>query len=88
MEGTAIMKTTKQPDAAKKLADFMASKEANQITARWWAIVAYPGVARKLAGIPDNYSALLVKNDFVWSAKNRQSILDTWQKRYGAKAQQ
>ena len=41
MEGTAIMKTTKQPDAAKKLADFMASKEANQITARWWAIVAY-----------------------------------------------
>ncbi|KUY72433.1 putative 2-aminoethylphosphonate ABC transporter substrate-binding protein [Burkholderia cepacia] len=88
MEGTAIMKTTKQPDAAKKLADFMASKDANQITARWWAIVAYPGVARKLAGIPDNYSDLLVKNDFVWSAKNRQSILDTWQKRYGAKTQQ
>ncbi|MDN7445444.1 hypothetical protein QZM64_40450, partial [Burkholderia cepacia] len=26
--------------------------------------------------------------DFVWSAKNRQSILDTWQKRYGAKTQQ
>ncbi|AOJ23179.1 phosphonate ABC transporter substrate-binding protein [Burkholderia cenocepacia] len=88
MEGTAIMKTTNQPDAAKKLADFMASKEANQITARWWAVVAYPGVARKLAGIPDNYSDLLVKNDFVWSAKNRQSILDTWQKRYGAKARQ
>lgn len=88
MEGTAIMKTTKQPDAAKKLADFMASKDANEITARWWAIVAYPGVARKLTGIPDNYSDLLVKNDFVWSAKNRQSILDNWQKRYGAKTQQ
>jgi len=88
IEATGIMKTTKQPEAAKKLADFMASKEANEITARWWAIVAYPGVAKKLSGIPDNYTDLLVKNDFAWSASNRQSILDTWQKRYGSKTQQ
>ncbi len=87
MEATGIMKTTKQPEAAKKLADFIASKEANEITAQWWAIVAYPGVAKKLSGIPDNYSELLVKNDFTWSAKNREAILDDWQKRYGNKEQ-
>jgi iron(III) transport system substrate-binding protein len=87
MEATGIMKTTKQPEAAKKLADFMASKEANEITAQWWAIVAYPGVAKKLSGIPDNYSELLVKNDFTWSAKNRDAILGDWQKRYGSKEQ-
>jgi iron(III) transport system substrate-binding protein len=49
--------------------------------------VAYPGVAKKLSGIPDNYSELLVKNDFTWSAKNREAILDDWQKRYGNKEQ-
>nr|WP_091783209.1 putative 2-aminoethylphosphonate ABC transporter substrate-binding protein [Paraburkholderia steynii] len=87
MEATGVMKTTKHPEEAKKLADFMASRQANEITAQWWAIVAYPGVAKKLSGIPDNYPQLLVKNDFVWSAKNRQSILEDWQKRYGSKEQ-
>jgi iron(III) transport system substrate-binding protein len=28
-----------------------------------------------------------VKNDFTWSAKNRDAILGDWQKRYGSKEQ-
>ncbi len=57
------MKGTKKMEQAKRLADWMASKEANQVTSNWWAVVAYPGVAKKLEGIPENYEKLLSKND-------------------------
>jgi iron(III) transport system substrate-binding protein len=88
IEATGIMKTTKNLDAAKKLADWVATKEANQMYAEWWAIVAMPGVAQKLPDIPDNYSTLLVKNnDFGWAARNRDKILAEWNKRYGAKSE-
>ncbi len=87
IEATAIMKTTKKPEQAKRLADWLASKEANEITSNWWAVVAYPGVAQKLKGIPDNYEQLLVKNDLNWAAKNRERILAEWGKRYEGKSE-
>ena len=74
-------------DQAKRFADWMASKEANQITSTWWAVVAYPGVASKLEGIPENYEKLLAKNDINWAAKNRERILAEWSKRYEGKAE-
>jgi iron(III) transport system substrate-binding protein len=88
IEASGIVKQTKNMEAAKKLVDWMASKEANQISTNWWAIVAYPGMAHKMEGIPDNYETLLVKpNDFDWAAKNRDRILTEWNKRYNAKAE-
>jgi iron(III) transport system substrate-binding protein len=87
IEATSIMKTSKKTEQAKRFADWMASKEANQITANWWAVVAYPGVASKLEGIPDNYEKLLAKNDLNWAAKNRERILAEWSKRYEGKAE-
>ncbi|HYP81999.1 putative 2-aminoethylphosphonate ABC transporter substrate-binding protein [Variovorax sp.] len=87
IEATGIMKNTKKMAQAKRLADWMASKQANEITANWWAVVAYPGVASKLEGIPDNYEKLLAKNDLNWSAKNRERILAEWSKRYEGKAE-
>ncbi|GAB2486722.1 MAG: putative 2-aminoethylphosphonate ABC transporter substrate-binding protein [Comamonas sp.] len=87
IEGTAIMKTTKKPELAKRAADWFASKEANEVTANWWAVVAYPGVAKKLEGIPENYEQLLAKNDLNWAAKNRERILAEWSKRYEGKAE-
>ena len=87
IEATSVMKTSKKPDQAKRFADWMASKEANQITSTWWAVVAYPGVASKLEGIPDNYEKLLAKNDINWAAKNRERILAEWSKRYEGKAE-
>ncbi|HTD03895.1 MAG TPA: putative 2-aminoethylphosphonate ABC transporter substrate-binding protein [Undibacterium sp.] len=87
IEATGIMKGTKNLEAAKKLADWMASKEANQISTNWWAIVAYPGLAKKMEGIPDGYEKMLVKNDFSWAAKNRERILNEWSKRYNSKAE-
>jgi iron(III) transport system substrate-binding protein len=88
IEANAILKGAKNVEAAKKLADWMASKEANAIHGNFFTIVAYPGQAKKMEGIPDNYESLLMKkNDFNWAAKNRERIIKEWTKRYGAKAE-
>jgi len=87
IEATSLMKTSTKLEQGKRFADWMASKEANQISARWWAVVAYPGVVSKLEGIPENYEKLLAKNDINWAAKNRERILAEWSKRYEGKAE-
>ena len=45
LEVTAIVKGTKNLEAAKKLADWAATKKANELYAKTYPIVAYPGVA-------------------------------------------
>src|ERR1043166_2318562 len=71
IEATGILKSTKKMEAARRLVDWVASKEANELYAKWWAIVAMPGVAQKLDSIPDGYEKMLVKNDFDFAARNR-----------------
>ena len=85
IEASSIIKGTKNLDAAKKLVDWMASKESNTLNAEWWAIVAYPGVAHKLDSVPDGYEKMLVRNDFNWAAQNRERILKQWSDRYASK---
>jgi iron(III) transport system substrate-binding protein len=87
LEATAIMKGTAHLDAAKKLADWCASKEANQLYEKNFAIVAYPGVAKPNALLPSNFEHLLVKQDLKWSASNRERILDEWTRRYDGKSE-
>lgn len=87
MEASAIMKASKKQDAARKLMDWGVTREANELYAKGYAIVAMPGVARPLPNVPANYEQMLVKNDFGWAAKNRDRILAEWEKRYNAKAE-
>jgi iron(III) transport system substrate-binding protein len=87
MEASAIMKSTKKLDAARKLMDWSVTREANELYAKGYAIVAMPGVAKPLPNVPANYEQMLVKNDFGWAAKNRDRILAEWNKRYNAKAE-
>ncbi|MBM3115402.1 putative 2-aminoethylphosphonate ABC transporter substrate-binding protein [Jeongeupia naejangsanensis] len=87
VEATAIMKGTKNADAAKKLADWSASRSANELYEKNFAIVAMPGVAKPNAHIPGNYEQLLIKQDLKWSATNRDKILAEWTKRYDAKSE-
>lgn len=86
MEATAILKTTKNMDAAKVVADFAVTREANELYAKSYAVTALPGVAKQLPNLPANFTSLLVKNDFSWAAKNRERILAEWTKRYNGKA--
>ena len=87
MEASAIMKSSKKQDAARKLLDWSVTREANELYAKNFAIVAMPGVAKPLPNLPPNYESMLVKNDFAWAAKNRDRILAEWEKRYNAKAE-
>ncbi|MGD9743761.1 MAG: putative 2-aminoethylphosphonate ABC transporter substrate-binding protein [Dongiaceae bacterium] len=86
MEATAIMKGTDNLDAARKLADFAASEEANgKLYAVSYSVVAFPGVAQEIPNYPAGEQELMIKNDFTWAAVNRERILEEWQKRYGSK---
>lgn len=87
MEATAILKTTKKPEAAKLLADWAASRKANELYANNFAIVAIPGIQEKLQFIDGDIEKMLAKNDFAWAAANRDRILAEWSKRYEAKAE-
>jgi iron(III) transport system substrate-binding protein len=86
MEATGIMKGTPNLEAAKAVADFSASVEANKLYNDYYQVLARQDVDAK---VPENYPAnegeLLIKNDFYWAAENRESILQEWQKRYGSK---
>ncbi|MFM0644215.1 putative 2-aminoethylphosphonate ABC transporter substrate-binding protein [Paraburkholderia bryophila] len=87
LEAFAIMKNATKLDAAKKLADFAASRDANLLYAKSYAITAVSGTAKPLPNIPANYAGLLVKNDFTWAANNRAKILAQWSQRYSAKSE-
>jgi len=87
MEAAAIMATTKQAAAAKKLLDWSVTEEANKLYAANFAIVALPGIQAKLEHISGDVEKMLAKNDFAWAAANRERILAEWSKRYDRKAQ-
>ena len=87
IEATAIMKGTKNLAAAQKLADFAASREANELYEKNFAVVAMPGVAKPSPHITADYAQRLVKNDFGWAARQRDSILREWSRRYESKSE-
>jgi iron(III) transport system substrate-binding protein len=85
-EATAIVKGSKNMDLAKKVADWGATKEANELYAKSYAIVAYPGVANVPQNYPANAEKAMIKNDLGWMAANRDRVLAEWSKRYESKA--
>jgi len=87
MEAAAIMATTKQAAAAKRLLDWAVTEEANKLYAQNFAIVALPSVQSKLEHISGDVEKQLVKNDFAWAAANREKILAEWSKRYDGKSE-
>ena len=64
-----------------------ATREANELYAKNFAVVALPGIATRLKHVPSDYEQRLVKNDFAWMAQNRDAILAEWQKRYANKSE-
>ena len=87
LEGFAIYKGTKKLEAAKKLANWASSKDAMRLYGKNFAITAQPGIAPKLAGIPDDYESRLIKLDFDKAAASRDATLAEWSKRYDSKSE-
>jgi len=87
IEASAIVKTSKKIEAAKKLLDWTATREANEAYAKNFVIVSHPDVKASLPHIPADLEKRLIKNDFAFAAKNRDKILAEWQKRYDTKSE-
>jgi iron(III) transport system substrate-binding protein len=87
IEATAIIKGTKNLEAARKLADFSASHDAMALYEKNFAVLAVPGMAKPDALLPADYEKRLIKNDFTWASANRDRILAEWSKRYEGKAE-
>ncbi len=86
LEATSIVKGTKNLEAAKKVADWGASKSASELYSKYYAIVAEPSVKNTPPNYPANAEQAMVKNDFGWMAENRDRILAEWSKRYESKS--
>src|SRR6202162_3978976 len=87
LEASGIMKNTKKVEAARALMDWLATPAAMELFSKNFAVLAIPGIAKPLDYIPADYEKRLVKNDFAWSAKNRDKILAEWTKRYDSKSE-
>jgi iron(III) transport system substrate-binding protein len=86
MEASAIMKGTKNLDAAKKLMDWASTKKANELYGKYYAIVAHPEVKSMPQNYPADGEKAMAKMDVEWMAKNRDRILAEWSKRYDGKS--
>ena len=87
MEATAIVKGTKNLEAAKTLVDWSVSDKAMKLYNEGYAVLAVPGIAKPIEFLPPNMLEHMAKNDFQWAATNRAKILAEWEKRYNTKAE-
>ncbi|MCY1496017.1 hypothetical protein D9M68_299360 [compost metagenome] len=87
IEATGIVKGTAKLEAARKLADFSASREAMDLYKANFAVLAQPGIADRFQELPADYEQRLIKNDFAWASENRERILAEWRKRYDGKSE-
>lgn len=87
LEAFAIVHNTDKLDAARKLADWSVSKQANEIYAEQYAVVAMPGIGELPKYFPANIGDRMIDNDFAWAASNRVRILNEWRDRYDMKTE-
>jgi iron(III) transport system substrate-binding protein len=86
MEASSIMKGTKNLAAAKKVMDWAATKTANELYSKYYAIVAHPDVKNLPANYPGDAEAKMAKVDLQMMANDREDTLKEWSKRYESKA--
>ena len=86
MEGTAILRGTRNAEAAKRLADWAVTREAMELYGRWYAVLALPGVQPTVRGYPPEFEQRLVSMDFRTIATRRDQILRDWAARFDGKS--
>jgi iron(III) transport system substrate-binding protein len=86
LEGMAILRGTKNLDAAKRLADFSVSVAANELYGKFYALLAQPGVKPSVQGYPPEFAQRLVQADFEQIARNRSEILKKWAELFDSKS--
>ncbi|HEU4377327.1 MAG TPA: putative 2-aminoethylphosphonate ABC transporter substrate-binding protein [Hyphomicrobiaceae bacterium] len=86
MEASAIVKGTSKLAQAKKVMDWVASKGANELYSKYYALVAHPEVKNLPPNYPADAEAKMAKVDLQKMANDREAILAEWSKRYEGKA--
>ena len=87
LEASALMKTAKNKADAKRFLDWTLSPEAAALYGKYKEIITIPGTptskAAQAAGLPQDLSTVLYPMNFTQSAKDRDAILQSWQKAIG-----
>ena len=86
MEASSLVKGTKNMAVAKKVMDWVASKPANELYSKYYAIVADPDVKNLPTNYPADAESKMAKVDLEKMAGDREAVLKEWSKRYESKA--
>ena len=86
MEASSLIKGSKNLAVAKKVMDWVASKPANELYSKYYALVAHPEVNNLPPNYPGDAEAKMAKVDLEKMAVDREAILKEWSKRYETKA--
>ncbi len=86
LEGTAILKGTKNLEAAQRFADFSVSMAANELYGQFYALLALPDAKSTVKNYPPEFAQRLVKADFEQIANDRDAILKEWSARFDSKS--
>ena len=87
MQAVAILKGTKNLEAAKKFVDWAVTESAMEIYANRYSVVAMPVKTKKWDHFPPEVQTRMINNDFTWAANNRSRIIKEWRKRYDVKSE-
>jgi iron(III) transport system substrate-binding protein len=87
LEANALVKKSAIKAGAKTFLDWAISDAATKEYAKSFALVTVPTGQPVPEGYPKEPRKQLIKNDFNWAAKNRDRILEEWNRRYGAKSE-
>lgn len=77
LDSVAILKGCKNIKAAKKLIDWLGTKEAMELVAQTRSKVTLPGVSGKVKIMPK-----LIKYNAVWAGENKKRIMRTWKSKF------
>jgi iron(III) transport system substrate-binding protein len=88
IEANALVKKTTINPAAQTFLDWAISPDISKLYAESFPVTAVETDVSVPSGYPaDPLKQLSTKNDFTWAAKNRESILAEWTKRYDSKSE-
>jgi iron(III) transport system substrate-binding protein len=85
IEAAAIVKGARNLSDARLLADWISSREAAEISAKFLPITAYDDIKVLPKNYPVGENEKLLKMDFGKLAANRDAVMAEWQRRYGTK---
>lgn len=86
VEANALIKKPRIKKEAEVFLDWAISEDAMDMYAKVYPIVATDVKVEAPQGWPTDPTTVLIDNDLMWAAKNRQRILEEWTRRYDGKS--